>query len=255
MLIAVNTVILERYREERSSRKAGAAWRDMSNEATTVSTPTRERTIPAAVKIAYTAFMAVLVPVYWYHYGPTNFLYFCDIALFLALFAVWRNNALAASAAAVGIMIPQLFWCVDFAVELTGNHLSQMTSYMLDERRPLFLRSLSLFHGWLPFLLLYLVHRLGYDRRGLFAWTGMAWTACLIAFFFLPPAGAVVPDVNTPLNVNYVYGIDDAKPQEWMSAPSYLISWMIGLLVCFFIPTHFALARAFKPARVSSNSQ
>jgi hypothetical protein len=81
----------------------------------------------------------------------------------------------------------------------------------------------------------------------------MAWTACLIAFFFLPPAGAVVPDVNTPLNVNYVYGIDDAKPQECMSAPSYLISWMIGLLVCFFIPTHVALKRAFPQAHMPSN--
>jgi hypothetical protein len=223
----------------------------MSSESSVVDIPTQERTVPAVVKIAYTAFMAVLVPVYWYHYGPTNFLYFCDIALFLALFAVWTNSSLAASAAAVGIVIPQLFWCVDFAVELTGHHLSRMTSYMMDERRPLFLRSLSLFHGWLPFLLLYLVHRLGYDRRGLVAWTGLAWTACLIAFLFLPPAGATVPDVNTPLNVNYVYGVDDSKPQEWMSAPSYLIAWMVGLLVVFFIPTHVALKRAFSPARIS----
>jgi hypothetical protein len=23
--------------------------------------------------------MAVLIPVYWYHYGPTNFLYFCAL--------------------------------------------------------------------------------------------------------------------------------------------------------------------------------
>ena len=227
----------------------------MSNEATTEAIPIQGRAVPTAVKMAYTAFMAVLVPVYWYHYGPTNFLYFCDMALFLVLFALWRNSALAASAAAVGIVVPQLFWCVDFAVELTGNHLSHMTSYMMDDRRPLFLRSLSLFHGWLPFLLLYLVHVLGYDRRGLFAWTGLAWAACLIAFFLLPPAGASVPDVNTPLNVNYVYGLNDSKPQEWMSAPSYLILWMIGLLVCFFVPTHLALKKVFKPARVSSNPQ
>ena len=38
-----------------------------------------------SLKVAYTAFMAVLVPVYWHHYGPTNFLYFCDVALFLTL--------------------------------------------------------------------------------------------------------------------------------------------------------------------------
>ena len=44
--------------------------------------------IPAFLKWAFTAFMAVLVPVYWKNYGPTNFLYFCDAALFLVLIAV-----------------------------------------------------------------------------------------------------------------------------------------------------------------------
>jgi hypothetical protein len=166
--------------------------------------------------------MAVLVPVYWYHYGPTNFLYFCDIALFLALFAVWRESSIAASAAAVGILIPQIFWCIDFGFELSGTSLSGMTSYMFDERRSGFLRSLSLFHGWIPFFLLYLVKQLGYHPQALPTWTITAWAACLVAFFFLPPAGATVPDVNTPLNVNYVYGIDDAQPQTWMPAPIYL---------------------------------
>jgi hypothetical protein len=29
--------------------------------------------MPLWLKLAYTAFMAVLVPVYWHYYGPTNF--------------------------------------------------------------------------------------------------------------------------------------------------------------------------------------
>jgi hypothetical protein len=32
--------------------------------------------IPLVLKLGYTAFMAVLVPVYWHYYGPTHFLYF-----------------------------------------------------------------------------------------------------------------------------------------------------------------------------------
>lgn len=207
-----------------------------------------EHRLPLTVKIAYTAFMAVLVPVYWYHYGPTNFLYFCDIALFLTLFAVWKEDSISASAAAVGILIPQLFWCIDFTSELFGQQLTGMTSYMFDERRSGFLRSLSLFHGWLPFLLIYLVYKLGYHTKGLRVWTGLAWAACLIAFFLLPPAGAVVADVNTPLNVNYVFGMDDTKPQTWMPQEAYLICWMIGLLISFFLPTHFTLKKFFKGA-------
>ena len=185
--------------------------------------------------------MAVLVPVYWAKYGPTNFLYFCDIALFLTLYAVWRSSGLAASMAAVGILIPQLFWCVDFMFELSGAPLTHMTGYMFDERRPLYLRCLSLFHGWLPFLVLYLVRRLGYDRRGLAAWTVLAWSLCLVAFFFLPPAGAPVTDPNTPINVNYVFGLNDAKPQEWLPPGLYLIVWMVALGAVFYVPTHFFL--------------
>ena len=47
--------------------------------------------------------MAVLVPVYWYYYGPTNFLYFCDVALFLTLAGIWLESPLLISMCAVGI--------------------------------------------------------------------------------------------------------------------------------------------------------
>jgi hypothetical protein len=132
--------------------------------------------IPFAVKLAFTSFMAILVPVYWHKYGPTNFLYFCDLALFLTLAAMWLENRLLASMAAVGIILPQLIlWCGDFAAHLVGLKFIGMTDYMFDANRSLFLRGLSCFHGWLPFLLLFLVARLGYDRRALFAWTGVAF--------------------------------------------------------------------------------
>lgn len=132
--------------------------------------------IPLWLKIAFTAFMAVLAPVYWSKYGPTNFLYFCDLALFVTLAAMWLENQLLASMAAVGIILPQMLWCVDFAVRACGGHLTGMTDYMFDPGHPLFLRALSFFHGWLPFLLLFLVMRLGYDRRALPCWMATAWT-------------------------------------------------------------------------------
>ena len=50
--------------------------------------------LPLWLKLAYTAFMAVLVPVYWHYYGPTNFLYFCDVALFLTLAGIWLESPL-----------------------------------------------------------------------------------------------------------------------------------------------------------------
>ena len=107
------------------------------------------RPIPVPVKLAYTAFMAVLIPVYWYFYGPTNFLYFCDLALILTLIGVWIDSPLLVSMCAVGIIFPQLLWCLDFAGNFLGAPITGMTNYMFSSS-PLFLRGLSLFHGWLP---------------------------------------------------------------------------------------------------------
>ena len=199
--------------------------------------------VPVWLKWAYTAFMLVLVPVYWANYGPTNFIYFCDAALFLTLFAVWMDIALLASMSAVGILVPQFFWCVDFGGELLGLHVSGMTSYMFDAHSSLFLRGLSLFHGWLPFLLCYLVFRLGYDRRALKAWTGLACGLSLVAFFLLPPAGAILTDPKLPRNVNYVFGLDDAHPQTWISPGLYLVVWILALFTLAFLPAHLVLAK------------
>ena len=205
------------------------------------STVPHARKTPLPVKIAFTAFMAVLIPVYWTHYGPSNFLYFCDLALLFTLAGIWTDSALLVSIPAVGILAPQILWVVDFALNLIGIRLTGMTDYMFDASSPLFLRALSFFHGWLPFLLFYLVSRLGYDRRALFAWSGVAWAAMLIAFFFLPPSG---PHVGlTPVNVDYVFGPSDSAPQHWMPAWAWLALLMAAMPTLLCAPVHLVLLR------------
>src|SRR6202142_866205 len=120
--------------------------------------------IPLAAKIAGTAFLAVLVPVYLHTYGPTNFLWFCDAALILTVAGMWLENSLLISTCAVGILLPQCLWLADFGVNLLGFHFLNLTSYMFDRHLPLFTRGLSLFHGWLPLLLVWLLFPLASDN-------------------------------------------------------------------------------------------
>jgi hypothetical protein len=197
--------------------------------------------LPLALKLAYSAFMAVLAPVYWANYGPTNFLYFCDAALIVTLIGLWLESPLLLSMPAAGILAPQLLWALDFAFNLFGVSLTGMTDYMFNPASPLFLRGLSLFHGWLPLLLLCLVSRIGYDRRAFAAWTALAWILMLVSYFFLP---APRPDAGLlPVNVNYVFGPSEKAPQHWMPGWAWFSLMMLGLPLAMFLPTHLALAR------------
>lgn len=212
------------------------------NSETNANTPISSSSrIPLGIKLALTAFVAVLVPYYWMEYGPTNFLYYCDVALILALAAAWTERPLFASMAAVGITIPQIFWQVDFLGQLAGLPVTGMTNYMFDPGISLFARGLSFFHFWLPLLLIYFVWRLGYDRRAFAGWTILAWGLMLICFFALPPAGAELAFPNQPRNVNYVFGMDDAQAQTWMSPWTWLTLLLVGLPSLIFLPTHGAL--------------
>jgi hypothetical protein len=196
--------------------------------------------VPIWLKLAYTVYMAVLIPVYWHYYGPTNFLYFCDVALILTLIGIWREDALLVSMCTVGIALPQMVWVADFLGHAAGYSLTGMTDYMFDATHSLFLRSLSLFHGWLPFLLIYLVWKIGYDRRALACWTALAWALLLICFFLMPPP---TPDAGlTPVNINYVWGMSDSAAQSWVSPYVWFGGLLIGLPLLVYAPTHFALA-------------
>lgn len=191
--------------------------------------------IPLWLRILYTAFLAVLVPYYWSAYGPQNFLYFCDVALLLTLVAVWTGRSLPASMAAIGIVAPQLLWLVDFAFRsATGGHIVDLTEYMFDSGIPLFVRGLSLFHGWLPLLLLWLVWKLGYDRRALVGQTIATWAVLGLTYL-------CVSDPQHPAgNVNKIFGfVAEGEVQQSMPPLAWLAVLMAAYPILILIPTHF----------------
>ena len=191
--------------------------------------------LPLWIKIVYTVYLGILVPVYWVHWGPKNFLWFSDIALLATGLALWLESSLLASMMLLAIALPELAWNADFFGRLlTGRHLVGLSSYMFDARRPLYLRALSLFHVALPVVLVWMVHRLGYDPR--------AWPLQIAVALIVLPATYWVTDPAD--NVNWVHGPGNT-PQTSMPPLAYLGLVMAFFPIAVYLPTHLALRALF----------
>jgi len=194
--------------------------------------------IPFGLKIAYTLFVCALVPIYWRQYGPANFLWFSDIALLALVPAFWLENALLASTMAVAVVFLEALWNADFFFRLaTGKSLIGLSAYMFDSGIPLFIRSLSCFHIVLPLLLLWIVHRLGYDQR---AFIGQTFVAVVVL-----PLSYLVS--NAQENVNWVYGFGQ-NPQKILPGPVFVIILMLLFPLLVYLPTHLLFIKMFRPA-------
>ena len=77
--------------------------------------------LSAWIKVPYTVFVCILVPIYWVERGPANFLWLSDIALIAAVPALWMENRFLASMMAVGVLLPELAWNLDFFLRLIAG--------------------------------------------------------------------------------------------------------------------------------------
>ena len=182
--------------------------------------------VPLAAKLAYTAWMLVWVPAYWYANGPSNFLWICDFANFVLLAALWRESPLLATSQFAGVLVIQAVWAVDFFGRLlTGHHPLGGTEYMFDAADPLWLRGLSLFHLWTVPLLAWLLARVGYDPRG--------WRLATASALFLFPAGQWIGSREQNLN--------------WMWRPFGVEQTWLPPLVFAFVAVGIAALVLFLP--------
>jgi hypothetical protein len=94
------------------------------------------------------------------------------------------------------------------------------------------LRLFSLFHLFVPLIILWGLFRLGYDRRGLALQILIAWIVLPVSFFFTDPQK----------NVNWVWGPFGLK-QDILSPESYLLACMVMYPVLIYLPTHLILKK------------
>jgi hypothetical protein len=144
-----------------------------------VTVPMPNSALPLWLKVSYTVWMATWGVLYWLENGPQNFLWFCDLANWITLAGLWAESPLLLSASLVGVALGQIGWALDFFGRMAlGFHPIGGTEYMFDPATPLWLRALSLFHLWMLPLLIWLVRRTGYDRRGFVLQSALAVVGC-----------------------------------------------------------------------------
>jgi len=176
------------------------------------------------------AWLAVYLPSYTVAYGVANFLFLCNLGVFLTAAGVIVPSSLLLSSQAIAAMAISLMWVIDAGARVTlGHHPFGFTAYMWDSQVPLFTRLLSMYHVAWPAVLLYGLHRLGYDPRGL-------RLQVLIAAIVIP-----VSRLGGPVaNVNYAF-FDPFFGRAWGPAPAHLAFMVLGLSLAAYWPTHLGL--------------
>jgi hypothetical protein len=205
------------------------------------------RRIPVWLKLVWTVWVVVWIPLYWKQYTPATFLWFCDLANFFILAGLWMEHPLPFSWQAVSVLVFQIAYTIDVAGRATlGRHLIGGTEWIFDDPLiPRHIKFLSVtMHVAAPPLLLWAIRRLGYDRRAFYYQVA---TACVL----LPICWWVTTEKD---NLNWVLRPFN-KPQVWISPGLYVLVCMVGYTVLVFLPTHLVLRKLFAPPSSSASAE
>lgn len=191
--------------------------------------------VPLWLKLAYTAMAVVVLVIYFFQRGPSNYLWFSDIALIAMIPALWLENAFVASLMACAVLVPEALWSVSFFGRLFfGLRVIGLADYMFEEQSPRWLRALSLFHVPLLLVLIFAVWRLGYDTSVYPYAVALAWIAL--------PVTLLVSTVEA--NINHVHRL----PVRWgagLSPGQRLGVLMAGIPLLLQLPAHLILRALF----------
>jgi hypothetical protein len=207
-----------------------AAFRANFMPAATVEKASAQARLPEALRWGALLWMAIWFPAYWHAWGLANFLHLCDLAVFLTCIGLWTHNRLLLSSQAISALLVDLAWTIDAAWTVTAKRqLIGGTEYLLDGHVALWIRALSAFHVLLPALLLWVLGRIGYDRR--------AWLLqCAIAL-----AAFIASRFTNPLtNINYAFR-DPFWHRTLGPAPVHVTLSVIFMAIVVYLPTHLLL--------------
>ncbi|HVT02101.1 MAG TPA: hypothetical protein VHL58_01860 [Thermoanaerobaculia bacterium] len=200
--------------------------------------------LPIWIKTLFTLYVAFLVPIYWSQSTPMTFLWLCDVALLTTLLSLWLESSLLASMQLLAILLVQVIWQIDFFIQIVSGRKvfgPGVADHVFDPRIPLLNRALSSFHLWLPYLLIWLVWRLGYDRRAPMAQTVYLWAVLLLSYLLTADSS------GSAGNLNWVYGFPMIQSPAWAPAWFWLAVLMVFIPLLWYVPLHFIFRRVFRP--------
>lgn len=178
--------------------------------------------------IAFSLWMVFWIPVILWGYGPQNFLWLCNIAQFLVLYSLWTGNRLLLSSQAGTVVMVGIFWTPDFLLgAISGGAWANFTAYMFNPENPLLARATSLYHIFLPVLIVWALHRVGYDRRAPLLQTALA-VVVLPATWLLTEAERNINWLTEPMGIE----------QVWMPDPAFVLLMMFLYPLLLFWPGH-----------------
>ncbi len=191
-----------------------------------------------SLRIAALVWLVVWIPIYWRTWGASNFLQFCDIAVILTCVGLLANSRLLLSSQAVVSPRVDLAGMVDAASQLFFRHrLTGGTDYLFAAQYPLAIRLLSLFHVVLPFLLIWVLYRVGYDSRG-FVLQSVVTAVAFAASRFTTPAK----------NMNFAF-TDPFFRRQWGPPAVHIAVSLLFMILAVYLPTHIFLQKFFRLRR------
>jgi hypothetical protein len=192
-----------------------------------------------------TAGLAVYVPSYAVAYGFANFLVLCNLTVLLVGVGLWTCSRLLLSSQAVAIVLVGPVWTLDLLSRLViGRHLlGGGTAYMWDPQWPLFTRLLSLYHVVLPPLLVLVLRRVGYDRRGYWLQSAITVVAVAIGRWFGPA-----------VNLNQAY-VEPVFGRTWGGPATHVLAVVAFLALLVYPLSHLLLEGLCRTPRMNEEGQ
>jgi hypothetical protein len=189
--------------------------------------------------------LAVYVPSYWQAYGASHFLQLCNIGVLLTCLAWLTRSALWLSTQWLAAPLIAVLWLADVASTLlVGQPLHGGTLYLWDASIPWPARALSIYHVFLPLVLLHTLRITGYDHRALVVQSTLAIVVMAISGIIATPQN----------NLNYLYLWPDGSVP---GGPTWLhgANQVILAVVMLYVPTHLLSLLMIKPANGHAESK